>query len=139
MIDVLDPGMTPADSGSIFAVSSRVVAGLAAFPVVRSSTPDCRVMARCNEHLTAGITHPEKVKSLKRGSTLPVAPSGPLRQTHSGTSVSQACGSRTVAFRGFQQAHYLRGAFLLPSANRRTSNDFLPRTTFFDGPFTQHY
>lgn len=83
-----------ADSGSD-SLSARVVAGLAHFlsSGVQLPTADYGTL---QEHLTTGITHPEKVNP-SRGSNSASRSSG-----HSGrrarTSVSQACGSRPLRF-----------------------------------------
>ncbi len=80
-----------------------------------------------HEHLTAGITHPEKVNP-SRGSNSASRSSG-----HSGrrirTSVSQACGSRPLRFAVSSKLIICaaRSPAICEPAN---SHDFLPRTTF---------
>lgn len=83
-----------ADSGSD-SLSVRVVAGFGSFPVVRRSTPDCRLWhaARTPDDR---YHSPGEGKSLK-GQQLCQSLLWSFRQTRQ-TSVSRACGSRPLRF-----------------------------------------
>ena len=80
-----------------------------------------------HEHLTAGITHSEKVNP-SRGNNSASRSSG-----HSGrrvrTSVSQACGSRPLRF-AVSSKLIICAASSPVICEPENSHDFLPRTTF---------